>query len=213
MQVYRPDHAGIVQVAVTKQADIVPFPVFVRSKLDTGTTAGEWFTLKPDAEIAGDQGVDDEKSYTLETETFTQAQEYLGLPEIEMTLRSQAPVANLIIRLVDVHPDGKATRISFGVLNLAHRNGNEFPQALPINEDVWMHAVIVFKQDIACGLQFLPLIGRWYYQIRTMRVLLSIAVPLRYPCHYWDNMNVSRLNNQIILTRSRNIRRALDLPG
>ena len=38
-------------------------------------------------------------------------------------------LANLCARLVDVHPDGTATRVSFGVLNLAHRDGNAEPEA------------------------------------------------------------------------------------
>ena len=103
---------------------------FLRSPLDTGTSSGEWFTLKPDAEMAGDQRSDDAGSLTFETEPFTEPTNYLGQPELAITLAAHAPVANLVARIIDVHPDGSATRITFGVLNLAHRDGNEAPRPM-----------------------------------------------------------------------------------
>ena len=45
--------------------------VYLRSPLDTGTTSGEWFTLKPDAEMAVDQRLDDAGSLTFETAPLT----------------------------------------------------------------------------------------------------------------------------------------------
>ena len=40
------------------------------------------------------------------------------------------PIANLAVRLCDVHPSGASLRVSYGVLNLAHRNGHETPAPL-----------------------------------------------------------------------------------
>jgi uncharacterized protein len=34
---------------------------------------------------------------------------------------------NLVVRLCDVHPSGESLRVSYGVLNLAHRDGHERP--------------------------------------------------------------------------------------
>src|SRR3546814_6286479 len=45
-----------------------------------------------------------------------------------------------------MHPDGTATRISFGVLNLAHRDGSAEPQPMPQSE-----AVMVTLRLDACG--------------------------------------------------------------
>nr|WP_323368582.1 CocE/NonD family hydrolase C-terminal non-catalytic domain-containing protein [Profundibacter amoris] len=46
-------------------------------------------------------------------------------------LTSETPVAQIAVRLNDVHPDGKVSRITYGVLNLTHRNGSENrPQCL-----------------------------------------------------------------------------------
>ena len=100
---------------------------YLRSPLNTGVMAGEWFTLKPDAEMALDQRADDAGSLVLETPPLAEAQNYLGQPVLELELACEADWANLCARIVDVHPDGTATRVTFGVLNLAHRDGNADP--------------------------------------------------------------------------------------
>ncbi|OLP56494.1 peptidase [Rhizobium rhizosphaerae] len=123
-----------------------PHAIFLRSPLDTGTQSGEWFTLKPDAEMAGDQRLDDAGSLTFETEPFAEGEAYLGRPEVTLTLTPHAPVANLIVRLVDLHPDGAATRITFGVLNLCHRDGNAAPTPLVPGAPITVRLVLD-----ACG--------------------------------------------------------------
>jgi putative CocE/NonD family hydrolase len=102
----------------------------VHSPLDTGTASGEWFTLKPDAEMAGDQRPDDAGSLTFDTAPLAEELVLLGQPGLELALTCPAPLANLVARIVDVHPDGTATRVSLGVLNLAHRDGNAEPAPL-----------------------------------------------------------------------------------
>lgn len=125
--------------------------VTLRSPLDTGTASGEWFTLKPDAEMAGDQGIDDAGSLTFQTDLLSEEFLALGQPELVLDLAASAPVANLIARIVDVHPDGTATRVTFGVLNLAHRDSNESPEPMPVGVKVPIH----LKLD-ACGYRFAP---------------------------------------------------------
>ncbi|WP_159952516.1 CocE/NonD family hydrolase [Rhizobium sp. 18065] len=125
--------------------------VYLKSPLDTGTAAGEWFTLKPDAELAGDQRVDDAGSLTFQTAPLSAAHDFLGRPELTITLSSDAPVANLIARIVDIHPDGSATRVSFGVLNLTHRNGNGDPQPMQPGKPTQIRMLLD-----ACGYRFKP---------------------------------------------------------
>lgn len=104
--------------------------IYLKSPLDTGTASGEYFTLKPDAEMAGDQRIDDAGSLVFETAPLLEAADYLGQPTLTVDVTCQAATANLAVRLVDVHPDGTATRVAFGVLNLAHRDGNAQPRAM-----------------------------------------------------------------------------------
>ncbi|WP_331371697.1 CocE/NonD family hydrolase [Sinorhizobium chiapasense] len=123
--------------------------IYLRSPLDTGTAAGEYFTLKPDAEMAGDQRIDDAGSLTFETHPLLEAQDYLGQPVLRLGVSCSAETANLVARLVDVHPDGTATRVAFGVLNLAHRNGNATPQPMEKNR----RTRVTLTLD-ACGYRF-----------------------------------------------------------
>lgn len=123
--------------------------VFLKSPLDTGTSAGEWFTLKPDTELPLDQRADDAGSLCFETAPLEADIDYLGRPVLTVSLSCDADWANLAARLVDVHPDGTAYRVSFGVLNLAHRESNEQPKAMPHGEKV----EITLTLD-ACGYRF-----------------------------------------------------------
>ncbi|MFC3058682.1 CocE/NonD family hydrolase [Paenirhodobacter populi] len=110
--------------------------VFLRSPLDTGISSGEWFTLKPDAEMAGDQRIDAGGSLLFETAPLTAEMVCLGMPEVTLRLRCDEDMENIAVRVIDVHPDGMETRASFGVLNLAHRHGNETPVPMPHGESV-----------------------------------------------------------------------------
>lgn len=123
----------------------------LQSPLDTGTMAGGFFTLKPDAEMAGDQRLDDAGSLIFESEALAEECVILGQPVLKVTLSSDTPLANLAVRLVDIHTDGKATRVSYGVLNLAHRVDNAEPQALEPGKPV--EIVVVLD---ACGYRFAP---------------------------------------------------------
>lgn len=123
----------------------------LKSPLDTGTASGEWFTLKPDAEMAGDQRIDDAGSLTFETAPLKETVDYLGQPILTVELSSDTEIANLVARIVDIHPDGTATRVTFGVLNLTHRNGNAAPKPLPIGEKTQ----VTLTLD-ACGYRFRP---------------------------------------------------------
>lgn len=99
----------------------------VASPQDCGTASGEYFTLAPGADLPGDQRGDDGLSLVFETEVLAEPLEILGRPHLNVKLAIDAPLGNLIVRLVDVHPDGMAQRVSLGVLNLAHRAGNAEP--------------------------------------------------------------------------------------
>ncbi len=123
--------------------------VYVKSPLDTGTASGEWFTLKPDAEMAGDQRIDDAGSLTFQTAPLTEVFDSLGQPVLTLDVACDADWANLAVRLIDVHPDGAATRVTFGVLNLAHRDGNAEPKAMVKGEKTTVRLVLD-----ACGYRF-----------------------------------------------------------
>jgi len=101
----------------------------VSSPQHCGTTSGEYFTLKPDGDLPGDQNADDAMSLCWETEPLDDALDILGRPNLRMHVAIDQPQGNLIARMVDVHPDGAANLIARGVLNICHRDGNAVPRA------------------------------------------------------------------------------------
>jgi len=100
------------------------------SPQDCGIVCGEYFSTKPDAELAGDQRIDDGGALVFETAPLTAPLEVLGRPRLKLRVAIDAPTGNLCARLIDVHPDGLGHRVSFAVLNLAHRRGNAEPQPM-----------------------------------------------------------------------------------
>ena len=60
--------------------------------------------------------------------------EILGAPIVTLDVASDRPIANLVVRLCDVHPSDKSLRVSYGVLNLTHREDHEKPALLAIGE-------------------------------------------------------------------------------
>lgn len=54
----------------------------------------------------------------------------LGYPELDLSLSVDRPLALVAARLCDVAPDGASTLVSWGLLNLTHRNSHEFPEPL-----------------------------------------------------------------------------------
>ncbi len=123
----------------------------LQSPLDCGTTCGDIFTLKPESEMPGDQRQDDAGSLVFDTTRLHQPIEILGRPKLCLKIAVDKPLANIIVRLNDIHPGGVVNRVSWGVLNLAHRNGNENPEPMIPGETE------TIEIDLnECGYQFLP---------------------------------------------------------
>ncbi len=110
-----------------------PGPLAARevcSPLSVGRHAGEWCPFGRGNDQADDQREDDALSLVFETPPLAETVEILGAPVVTLEVASDRPVAQLIARLCDVHPDGRSLRVSFGVLNLTHRDGSAAPTAL-----------------------------------------------------------------------------------
>ena len=54
----------------------------------------------------------------------------LGTPELTLTLSCDKPNALIAATLCEVFPDGAATRVTYGILNLTHRDSDEHPEPL-----------------------------------------------------------------------------------
>lgn len=105
-------------------------PIAFCSPADLGAAGGSWCPFGRGPDDAGDQRADDARSVCFETGPLVERLEILGAPVITLTLAADRPLANLAVRLCDVHPDGASLRVSFGILNLAHRDSHEAPSPL-----------------------------------------------------------------------------------
>ncbi len=120
------------------------------SPQDCGSSCGDFFTLKPDGGMPADQRRDDSGSLVFDSEKLQQPVEILGRPKLRLKVSTDKPLGNIAVRLNDIHPDGQISRISWGVLNLAHRNGNENPEPMVPGE-----AVSVEIELNECGYRFM----------------------------------------------------------
>ncbi|TIS10391.1 MAG: hypothetical protein E5X14_01335, partial [Mesorhizobium sp.] len=105
-------------------------PAIVASPQSCGLAGGEYFPFTFGPELPGDQRSDDALSVCFDQVELEEAIDIVGAPEVEVRVASDRRQANLAVRLCDVHPDGASELISYGVLNLTHRNSHEFPEAL-----------------------------------------------------------------------------------
>ena len=74
------------------------------------------------------------------------ALDIVGAPVVRLKLAADRPRAMVAVRLCDVQPDGASTRITYGVLNLCHRNSHEFPETVVPGETM---EIAVRLDDIA----------------------------------------------------------------
>jgi uncharacterized protein len=105
----------------------------VCSPVTTGLAAGQWCAYgqgKIAPELATDQRADDLGSLVYETETLTSTVHIAGEPVVSLRASSDQPSAFVAVRLSGVHPDGTVERLSYGVFNLCHHSGHEFPSPL-----------------------------------------------------------------------------------
>lgn len=120
-----------------------------RRSVQTDTRCGEGsgqyfpFGFGP-GELPDDQQDDDERSMCFDTTPLSAAKALLGAPTLNVRVQSKTPRAQIAVRLSDVHPDGTATLISHGFLNLRHRTSFEFPQDL--EPDVVYDVAVVLDQ-------------------------------------------------------------------
>ncbi len=113
-----------------------PVDALVDSPADTGMAAGEYCAIWLGRELPGDQRRDDALSVCFDSAALDQPIDLAGAPEVALTIESNAPVGQIAVRLNDVRPDGKVARITYGMLNLTHRDNAEHPEAMPVAESV-----------------------------------------------------------------------------
>ncbi|MEU8803859.1 CocE/NonD family hydrolase [Spirillospora sp. NPDC048819] len=102
----------------------------VESPLSVGKFAGKWCSYNAPPDLPYDQREEDGGSLVFESDILDERCEVLGAPIVRLELAATRPQAMVAVRLSDVAPDGRATRVTYGLLNLTHRDGHAAPRAL-----------------------------------------------------------------------------------
>ncbi len=105
-------------------------PLTIQSPLSLGQVAGKWLSSAVGPDLAHDQREEDGGALVFDSLPLKQTIDLLGAPSIELEVSADAPVAMICARLIDVAPDDKATRITYGLLNLTHRDSSAEPEPL-----------------------------------------------------------------------------------
>ncbi len=101
----------------------------IASPQTVGRAAGNWCSFGTD-DLPADQRADDAGSLVFDSVPLDERLEVLGVPEVTLDVAADRPVAHVVVRLCDVSPDGASSRVTYGVLNLTHRDGHAAPQPL-----------------------------------------------------------------------------------
>ncbi|REC93616.1 CocE/NonD family hydrolase [Kushneria indalinina] len=102
----------------------------VRSPLSVGLHSGKWCSYNAPPDLPHDQREEDGGALVFQTAPLEAALEICGQPVLTLSLSADQPVAMVAVRLIDIHPDDKATRVSWGLLNLTHHDSHEHPEPL-----------------------------------------------------------------------------------
>jgi uncharacterized protein len=102
----------------------------VCSPVTTGLASGPFYPSLGRPDAARDQRPDDAASLVFDADPLEAPLDLLGAPVVELELAADRPQANLAVRLCHVAPDGTSHRITFGVLNLTHRDSHAEPVPL-----------------------------------------------------------------------------------
>jgi hypothetical protein len=112
-----------------------PLRQLIASPQDCGAAAGEYCAIWLGPEMPGDQRGDDALSATFDSAPLADRMDIVGAPRITLRLSVDAPQAQIAVRLNHIHPDGASTRITYGVLNLSHRDSAENPRPMIPGEE------------------------------------------------------------------------------
>lgn len=102
----------------------------VASPAHCGAAAGEYCAIWLGPEMAGDQRGDDALSTTFTSAPLAADMDLVGAPRLTLALASNKSQGQIAVRLNHIHPDGAATRITYGVLNLSHRDDPAHPRPM-----------------------------------------------------------------------------------
>lgn len=102
----------------------------LQSPLSVGLFAGKWCSYSEASDLPDDQRKEDGGALVFDTPPVEEDLEMIGAPVVELTVSVDQPQAMIAARLSDIGHDGQVIRVTYGLLNLAHRHSHENPEPL-----------------------------------------------------------------------------------
>ena len=106
-----------------------PETLSLSSRRIVGLGKAEWVPFAP-TELPREQSADDARSAVFDTAPLAEPLEILGAPSLKVRVAADRRVAHLAVRLCEVTPEGRSWLVTYGILNLTHRDGHEQPRPL-----------------------------------------------------------------------------------
>jgi predicted acyl esterase len=131
---------------VPKMARRKALCVAVSSPQTTGLKAQEWCPYgqgRISAESATDQREDDGLSLCLDSDPLNNQINIVGEGKVQLRIAADQPQAIVAVRLCDVADGGTAALITYGLLNLSHRESHEHPS--PLSPGTFYDVVVKLK--------------------------------------------------------------------
>lgn len=105
----------------------------VRSPMTTGAGSGEWmpwYPTGPGPNLPEDQREADGNSLCFDSDPLNADVDILGASHVRLRVSSDCQTGQIACRICDVSPEGASNRITYGFLNLSHREGNDVAEAV-----------------------------------------------------------------------------------
>jgi len=102
-----------------------------RSPQTVGAVSGPWCSFGEEPDPFADQHPDDSRSLCFDSEPLATRLEILGAPVARLKLAPFAPEAQIAVRLCDVSPDGRSTRVAYAITKLERRAAADAGGAAP----------------------------------------------------------------------------------
>jgi hypothetical protein len=164
----------------------------LQSPLGLGLFAGKWCSYAAAPDLPHDQRQEDGGALVYDSEPLEESLEILGAPYVELEIIPDQAVAMLAVRLSDIAPDNKATRVTYGLLNLTHRDNSAHPQPLEAGRQyrvriqlnhIAQHFPAGHHLRIAVSTSYWPL--AWpapqSTQVKVIAGISSVFLPVREP--------------------------------
>lgn len=166
-----------------------PAALPIASPLSVGLFGGKWCSYAQPGDQPVDQRMDDSGSLVFDSAPLAQPLEILGEAVLELELESDAPAAMLAVRINQVTPNGEATRVTYGLLNLAHRYGHDAPSPLVPGQ----------RYDVRVPLKH---VAQRFAQGHRLRVAISTSYwPVAWPSPTPTTLTIHTENSRLLLPR------------